>query len=112
MLFIEADFIAKFGDALIYFRYKLTLSKNKIGKYIISYEQLSSKRATSKVDVMETNFEVVTGEVRSIWEKGDKMLSDMILQRTVNLLENTSMCALFYEKILISEVEKNTLKSF
>ena len=66
-LFIEADFIAKFGDALIYFRYKLTLSKNKIGKYIISYEQLSSKRSTSKVDVMETIFEVIAGEVR--WKK-------------------------------------------
>lgn len=49
-LFIEVDYIAKFGDALIYFRYKLTLSKNKIGKYIISYEQLSSKKATSKAD--------------------------------------------------------------
>ena len=106
-LFIEADFIAKFGDALIYFRYKLTLSKNKTGKYIISYEQLSSKRATSKVDVMETIFEVVAGEVRSILEKGDKMFSDMIWYRTVNLLENTSMCALFYEKILISEADKN-----
>ena len=106
-LFIAADFIAKFGDALIYFRYKLTLSKNKIGKYIISYEQLSSKRATSKVDVMETIFEVVAGEVRSILEKGDKMFSEMIWHRTVNLLENTSMCALFYEKILVSEADKN-----
>ena len=101
-LFIEVDYIAKFGDALIYFRYKLTLSKNKIGKYIISYEQLSSKKATSKADSMETIFEVVAGEVRSILDKGDKMFSEMILQRTVNLLENTSMCALFYEKILIS----------
>ena len=106
-LFIEVDYIAKFGDALIYFRYKLTLSKNKIGKYIISYEQLSSKKATSKADSMETIFEVVAGEVRSILDKGDKMFSEMILQRTVNLLENTSMCALFYEKILISEADKN-----
>lgn len=106
-LFIEADFIADFKTALIYFRYKLTLSKNKIGKYIISYEQLSSKRATSKVDVMETIFEVVSGEVSSISEKGDKMISETIRNRTVNLLENTSMCALFFEKILISEVEKN-----
>ena len=42
-----------------------------------------------------------------ILKKGDKMLSEMIWQRTVNLLENTSMCALFYEKILISEADKN-----
>lgn len=106
-LFIEADFIAKIGCEIIYFRYKLTLSKNKVGKYIISHEQLSSKKATSKVDAMETIFEVVSGQIHSIWEKGDKMFSKMIWQRTLNLLENTSMCALFYEKILISEADKN-----
>ena len=83
------------------------MSKNKIGKYIISHEQLASKRATSKVDTMETIFEVVSGQVSSIWDKGDKMFAEMIWQRTVNLLENTSMCALFYEKILISEADKN-----
>lgn len=105
-LFIEADFIAKFGDTLIYFKYELTLSKNKIGKYMISNERLSSRKATSKSDSMESIFEVVQGEVRSICEKGDKLFHDMILQRTVNLLENTSMCALFYEKILGSESDK------
>ena len=106
-LFIEADFIAEFGNELVFFRYKLTLSKNKIGKYIISYEQLTSKKAVSKVESMENVFEVVSGEVRYIWNKGDKSFSDMILQKTINLLENTSMCALFYEKILISEMNKN-----
>ena len=108
-LFIEADFIAKFGDTLIYFKYELTLSKNKIGKYMISNERLSSRKATSKSDSMENIFEVVDGEVRSICQKGDKLFHDMILQRTVNLLENTSMCALFYEKILVSESDKKRM---
>lgn len=106
-LFIEADFIAQFSDELMYFRYALTLSKNKIGKYIISYEQLSSKRATLKIDSMETIFEVIDGEIHFIGDKGDKKFSEMIRQKTTNLLENTSMCALFYEKILISEINKN-----
>lgn len=106
-LFIEADFIAKISDALIYFRYKVTLSKNKIGKYVISYEQLSLKKATSKTDSMEIIFEVIDGELHYIWDKEDKIVSDLILQRTVNLLEHTSMCALFYEKILVSDADKN-----
>ncbi len=108
-LFIEADFIAKFNDALIYFRYKLILSKNKMGKYIISYEQLSSKKATSKIDSMETIFEIIGGNVNLICDKGEKIFSEMILQKTINLLENTSMCALFYEKILISNVDRKKI---
>lgn len=110
-LFIEVDFIAKFHDALIYFRYTLKLSKNKIGKYIISYEQLSSKKATSKIDLMEKIFEVIDGEINFIWDKGDKKFSEMFLQKTINLLINTSMCALFYEKILLSEVNKRNYKN-
>ncbi len=105
-LFIEADFITKLDSVLIYFSYKLTLSKNKIGKYIISYEQLSSKKATSKSDSMETIFEVIDGEIDTLGE-GDSLFSKMILRKTINLLENTSMCALFYEKILNSEINEH-----
>lgn len=106
-LYIEADFIAKFREVLIYFRYKVILSKNKIGKYVISYEKLSLKNATSRNDSMQTVFEVMDGIVNSIGNTGDEMLSEMILQRTINLLENSSLCALFYEKILISVADKN-----
>lgn len=104
-LFIEADFIAKFGKILLYFKYELTLEKNKIGKYVISNERLSSRKATSKSDLMEDIFEVDHGKIRLISPKGNKVFNDMILQRTVNLLENTSMCALFYEKIILAESE-------
>lgn len=101
-LFIETDFVERFGDTLLYLRYTLTLSKNNTGKYVISHEQLSLKNATSKNDSMETIFEVTAGEVRSIYPKVNKALSDMLLQRTANLLESASMCALFFEKIVAS----------
>lgn len=100
-LSIEADYIAKYGDALILFRYEIIISKNETGKYIISYEQLSSKKATSKKDSMETIFKVVNGEIISILERENDELSNIILKKTTNLLITTSMCALFYEKILI-----------
>ena len=106
-LFIEADFIERYGELLIYYRYGLILSKNKVGKYTISFEKLSFKKATSKNESMEPVFEVVNGEVQSILKTDDEIFSEMILKRTVNLLENTSMCALFYEKILISSIEEN-----
>lgn len=106
-LFIEADFIEGYGELLIYFRYGLILSKNKVGKYTISFEKLSFKKATSKNETMETVFEVVNGEVQSILKIDDKIFSEMILKRTVNLLENTSMCALFYEKVFIPAIAEN-----
>lgn len=102
-LYIEADFISKFDDMLMYYRYTLTLSKNKIGKYIISYEKLSSKRGTSKTDTMETVFEVIEGEICYINNQGDNSLAEMLLQKTINLLTNTSMCELFCENVASSE---------
>jgi len=102
-LYIEADFISKFDDMLMYYRYTLTLSKNKIGKYIISYEKLSSKRGTSKTDTMETVFEVIEGEICYINNQGDNSLAGMLLQKTINLLTNTSMCELFCENVASSE---------
>ena len=106
-LYIEVDFISEFSDPLMYYRYILTLSKDKIGKYNISYEKLSSKKATSKKDSMETIFEVIDGEMHSIADKRDSLLREVILQKTINLLGNTSMCALFYEKILLPKLHKN-----
>lgn len=102
-LYIEADFISKFDDMLMYYRYTLTLSKNKIGKYIISYEKLSSKEGNSKTDSLETVFEVVNGEIWHIKDQEDKSLAEMILHKTINLLANTSMCELFCENVASSE---------
>lgn len=102
-LYIEADFVSKFDDMLRYYRYTLTLSKNKIGKYIISYEKLSSKSGTSKTDTMETVFEVIEGEICYINNQGDNSLAGMLLQKTINLLTNTSMCELFCENVASSE---------
>lgn len=100
-LFIEADYMAKYEDMLMLFRYEIKLSKDKTGKYIISYEQLSSKKANSKNNSMKTIFKVVNGEIISILKGENDILSNMILEKTTNLLITTSMCALFYEKILI-----------
>ena len=106
-LFIETDFIAKFNDALIDFKYSLMLTKNKLGNYEIFYEKLSSKKSTSKKDIMETIFDVANGEIKSLWGKEENLFSKIIVHKTLNLLTNTSMCALFYEKILASEQLKN-----
>lgn len=102
-LYIETDFITRVGSELLYFRYKLKLSKNRMGRYTIAYEQLSLKKASSKTDSMRTVFEVVEGDVKVILKTKDCTFDEIMLQKTINLLSNTSMCAVFYEKMLISE---------
>lgn len=111
-LYIEADFITKFSNALIYFKYKLVLSKNKTGKYEIAHEQLSLKKAVSKKELMETVFEVANGEVITVLNEKNTTFSELFLQKTINLLSNSSICALFYEKILFSVEEIKYINLF
>lgn len=108
-LFIEADYIAEFGDVLLYFRYAVKLSKDITGKYMISHEQLFSKRATSKSDYMMKVFEVHNGEIVFSEEKEDNEFLNMILKKTTNLLSTASMSALFYEKILAVSLENDEM---
>lgn len=111
-LFIEADFIAETGNGTMFFRYEIILSKDINGKYVITKEQLSSKKAISKSDIMDINFKVVNGELVSIMGKENDKISHMISAKTVNLLDTSSMSALFYEKIVDSMVtEHETYKN-
>ena len=104
-LYIEADFIVNLTEPIMYFRYKLVLSKDVVGKYQISYEQLSCKKATSKTETMEVVFEVKDGAAVSLWSKEDSGFSDLMVKKTTNLLSNMSMCAVFFEKILVLEAK-------
>ena len=101
-LFIEADYMVNSVSPLMVFRYRVVLSKDVVGKYTISYEKLSVKRATSKSDLMMPVFEVIRGEaVHNEGEEKDKFRQEL-LKKTMNLLSTNSMCALFLEKILAS----------
>ncbi|WP_274422397.1 AAA family ATPase [Blautia sp. XA-2221] len=102
-LFMGAEYLVNFKELFMIFRYEIKLLKDKTGKYTIAYECLTSKKALSKNDFMETVFEVKNGEIISIRESENDMLAEMLRKKTTNLLINTSMCALFYDKIIISE---------
>lgn len=100
-LSIEAEYITVIKNELTFFRYKITLTREISGKYMISHEELSSKKAVSKNDSMETIFKIINGEIVSV--KGDIKSDEhlnMMLKKTINLLSATPMCALFYEKSL------------
>ena len=52
-------------------------------------------------------FSVTNGELIFILGDGNDEFSGTILKKTTNLLENASMCALFYEKILSLKLKDN-----
>lgn len=62
-LFIHVEFIALSGKEPVLFHYQIALVKNITRKYIINYEQLSSRRASSKDPFMKIIFEIANGEI-------------------------------------------------
>lgn len=106
-LFIEVDYVANVMETLMLFRYNMTLAKDISGRYIISHEALSVKRATSKSETMILLFEVMDGEITFLSELKEKdEFSVKMLNKTMNLLDTASMSALFYEKFLIIIMKK------
>ena len=99
-LHIEVDYITGLENSSLYFRYTVTLSKNNTGKYVISHEKLSFKKAISKGDDIKKIFEVSDGEIVSEVDQENNEFFNLILKKTMNLLSTASMCALFYEKFL------------
>lgn len=106
-LFIEADFIAIWQNKPFYFRYNVTLEKNRSGKYVISKESMGIKRATSKSEAMNPVFEVQDGEIGYLIGDPKDELRAVIEKKTMNLLSTTSLSALFLEKILVSMIQED-----
>ena len=100
----------------MHIKYSVTLSKDSIDRYVISYEKLSMKRAAFPNETMTTLLEVVNGElINTCVDKNDNSVQQF-LEKTTNLLSTNSMCALFMEKILapsknIQKFEKSSLFS-
>lgn len=101
-LFIEVEYLVPAKRAPLLFQYNLTLSKDSVGKYVISREQLSSKKATSKGASLERVFEIFNGKVLFISDSKDDGFNDILIENSVNLLSSNSMSSLFYEKILVN----------
>jgi hypothetical protein len=98
---IEVDYLI---NEDYYFRYTVTLTKEEMGKYVISHEQLLTKKATSKSVNMKTVFEVIDGEIVALQKDDNDKFTTDIYQKTMNLLKTASLSALFYEKNLKKNV--------
>lgn len=106
-LFIEIEYMVDIAEDLLYFRYSITLAKDMIGKYNISKEYLSVRKATSKSEKMQNVFETSVGQVVHILGKSKQTSFSLdLFNRTINLLNSSSMSALFFEKFSLQELVK------
>lgn len=100
-LYIEIDYMAKTVQELMLFRHNIRLAKDVTGKYVIMYESLAKKKAVAKSEMMEKIFEVSDGEFLSLYGLENRnVFSTLICNKTMNLLQTSSVSAVFYEKIL------------
>lgn len=105
-LFIEASYMVKAETVLMIFFYSVTLEKDISEKFVISHECLSAKKAETKSESKEILFEVADGEIVSISKKAEESdFSARIMNKTMNLLDTATLCALFYEKFLVPGVK-------
>lgn len=96
-LFIRAEYIVGLGGDPMLFRYEVTLVQEASGKYVISEEELASKKATSKRSSMETLFKASGGELVVLKGNRKSDFLNEVKKRTINLLSSASMSALIYE---------------
>lgn len=106
MLYIQAEYMMKSKCDPVLFRYGVQLSKNSAGKYVISREQLSFRRAISRNEAMIETFNISDGEIMSAYrddkhEKENEFYKEFC-NKTMNLLSITSASALYYEKFLLT----------
>lgn len=105
-LYIEAEYMVNVESGTVVFTYSVTLSKDNIEKYVISKENLFFRMAASKSESMKKIFEIVNGQIRflNLEQKQEDFHADVV-NRTMNLLEMSSMSSLLYEKVLMPAVK-------
>lgn len=99
-LYIEAEYIVEFEKVLKLFRYEVGLAKNKLDMYTIRNEQLSVKTATSKNDAINIVYRVDEGTLDLKCVNLDAALDKIIIEKTANLLDKSSLSSLFAERVL------------
>ena len=108
-LFLSADFIVKMPDP-VFFRYTIILIKNDIGTYVVHSEKLAMRK-TLNSSLMNTVYEIKKGEVVSIFQS-EEIINDIekLKEKTINLLEKSTLSVLFIEKVIVPYLRKKSKK--
>lgn len=110
-LYIKAEYIMNVENGPVVFTYSVILSKDNTEKYVISKENLLFRMAASKIETAKKIFEIVNGEIITLYEENghDEFYTDVV-NKTMNLLTMSSMSTLFYEKFILPAIKQGNKK--
>lgn len=97
---LSSDFIVDIENEIRYYSYSIVLKKDISGKFVITREGLSTRKATSKSEKMDNIYTVENGNL-TIGIEVNEDLKNNVIAKTANLLEKSSLCELFFEKIFV-----------
>ncbi|MBM6765893.1 ATP-binding protein [Faecalicoccus pleomorphus] len=108
-LLLSADFIVKMPDP-IFFQYTIILTKNDIGTYVVHSEKFAMRK-TLNSSLMNTVYETKKGEIVNIFQS-EEIINDIekLKEKTINLLEKSTLSVLFIEKVIVPYLRKKTKK--
>lgn len=104
-LYLSADFILNIQKP-VYFRYSVTLVKNDVDVFIIDSEKLCVRKSINS-SVMNTIYEVKKGKIIDICPfEEESNIFDQLKEKTVNLLESSTLTVLSFEKMVVPLLRK------
>ena len=103
----DVEYLTLLNEKSIVYRYQLLLGKDSLGKYVIQREVLSKRMANSHNSTFSEIFRVSNGELIIADKKGE--YSDLIQEKSKNLLSDASLSSVFIYKIF-SEIKGDYLK--
>ena len=104
-LIMEVEYITELSITNCVYKYKVIISKDITGKYVISYEEFAKKGIYSKNGEFSCAYIVENGIITYFLQEG-KMYNE-ILSKTANLLSTASLPSLFWEKFFITDSYKD-----
>lgn len=117
-LYMEVEYVTSFNKnkSPLLYRYGVMISKDISEKYVISNEELSYRKSTSKSKSLNIIYKIVDGEIVQAEDSANNFYNTIVM-RTANLLSTGSMCSILCRKYLFpkdndkSIIENSFLRS-
>lgn len=94
---ISVHFMIQETEQIYLYHYAFTLSLDHLGSYVISSEELSMKKAVSRTAKWIPIFKTENGILNEV----NSAFTDHFKSTTMNLLDKSSFCSLFYTKLVL-----------
>lgn len=104
-LSIELEYLADINKTTMLYRYSVNLKKSLSDRYVIGSESLCAKTASSNSSDFMPLIKVNDGEIVFIDDTEKDAFPDSFKERTKNLLGTSSLPALFFEKIVLPDMQ-------